>query len=125
MSSVLTGTVGIWGIASAETAQGVIIESIEETSRSEKNYIRDNTGCRVGRSDYDESVQVSLAAEVLAGDSWSQKLAASLALTNTVSLALLNPAGPGDTLVDEVKRSRGREEWEKVTVEAEVLPFFP
>jgi len=125
MSALLTGTVGIWGIASAETAQGIIIESIEETSRSEKSPIRDHTGCRVGRSDYDESVEVSIAAEVLAADSWDQKLAAELALTNSVSLALLNPVGPGKTLVDEVKRTRNREDWEKVTVDAEVLPFFP
>lgn len=124
MSNILEGTVGIWGLASAETAQGIIIESIEETSRSEKNYIKDNVGCRVGRSEYDESVEVSIAAEVLAASSFSQKLGAELTLTNTISLANLNDAGPGKTMINEVKRARNREEWEKVTVEAEVLPFF-
>lgn len=125
MSEILEGTVGIWGITSAETAQGIIIETIEENSRSEKNYIRDNKGCRVGRSEYDESVEVSIAAEVLAGDSFDQKLGAELTLTNTISLANLNAVGPGKTLINDFKRKRGREEWETVTVEAEVLPYFP
>lgn len=124
MAGILEGIVGIWALASAETAQGIIIDTIEENSRSEKNFIKDHTGCRVGRSEYDESVEVSISAEVLAGDSWDQKLGAELVLTNTISLSILNAAGPGLTLVNEVKRKRGREEWEKVTVEAEVLPFF-
>lgn len=125
MSEILEGTVGIWGIASVETAQGIIIESIKEKSRSEKNYIRNNKGCRVGRSEYDESIEVSIAAEVLAGDTFDQKLGAELTLTNTISLANLNAAGPGKTLINDYDRERGREAWEKVTVEAEVLPFFP
>jgi hypothetical protein len=122
---VLNGAVvGIWGIGSAETAQGIIIKSIKETSRTEKAYVRNRTGDRVGRSDYDDSIGVSLEGEVLTGDTWDQKIAAALTLTNTVSLALINPVGPGDTLIDEVECSRGQEEWEMVKVEAEVLPYF-
>lgn len=125
MSAVLTGTVGIWGIASAETAQGVIIQGIEETSRNEKNFIRNESGERVGRSDYDESVEASLTGEVLAADAFDQNLSAELTLTNTISLQNLVAVGPGKTLIDQVKRSRGRDAWESVTVDAEVLPFFP
>lgn len=122
---ILEGIVGIWGLASAETAQGLIIDTIEQNARSEKNYIRNNKGCRQGRSEYDESVVVTVNAEVLAGSSFDQKLGAELALTNVISLANLNDEGPGKTLIDDVKRKRGREEWEKITVDSEVLPFFP
>jgi len=125
MSATLTGTVvGIWGLASAETAQGIIIESLEEASDSEKSYVRNHSGERVGRSDYDERIDVSIAAEVLTGSSFSQKLAAELTLTNSISLANINPAGPGKTLISSYRRTRNREDWEKVQVEAEVLPYM-
>lgn len=125
MAEQTEGTVGIWGLASTETAQGLIIESIEETSRSEKNFTKDNKGCRIGRAEYDESVEIEIAGEALAAGGWTQKLGAELALTNLISLALLNEAGPGKTLIDEVKRKRGREAWEGFTVNAEALVFFP
>lgn len=125
MSAKLTGVlVGIWGIASAETAQGILIEQIEDDSDSEKSYTKNNVGERVGRSEYDERIEGSLQAEVLTGSSFSQKLGAELALTNSISLANLNAAGPGKTLINRFKRVRNREDWEKVTVEYEVLPYF-
>lgn len=123
--ATLTGTVGKWGIASAETAQSLIIESIEETSDAERSYTKNNSGDRIGRSAYDERVEVAIAAEVLSTGSFTQKLEAELTLTNTISLANINPAGPGKTLINTFKRMRGREEWEKVTVDAEALPYFP
>lgn len=125
MADLTNGSLlGIWGIASAETAVGLIIEQIEETSRSEKSYIRNESGERGGRTEYDESVEVSISGENLSSAQWSQKLGAELTFTNTLSLAYLNAVGPGETLVDEVKRTRNREDWEKITVECEVLPFF-
>lgn len=122
MAETLFGTVGIWGIAESELPAGLIIESIEEASRSEKNYVRNHKGARIGRAGTDESVEISLAAEVLGGTSFDVRLGAALSLANTIGLANLNSLAAGKIVVNDVKRKRGREEWEAVTVDAEMLP---
>lgn len=125
MSETLKGTFGKWGLPSDETAAGLIMENLEQTTRAERDYTKNNKGCRIGRSEYDESVQVTLSGERLSTADWTQKLSAELALTNALSLINLNAVTAGKTLIDEVKRSLKREGWEGINVDAEVLPFFP
>lgn len=123
MAATLTGTVGIHGIASNET--GLIIEGLDDTSKKQTNWMKDKSGERVGRADYDESIEIELTGCITATSGWSQKLSAVWSLTNTISAAHLNAITTGKTLIDEVKRSRKNEEWNKITVTGEMLPFFP
>lgn len=123
MSATLLGTVGVWGIASAEA--GMIIESIDDTSKSQKNYVKDKTGSRIGRSDYDESMEITLKGKITSVTPWAQKIGAELAMTNAITSGHLQAATAGMTLIDEVQRTRGIEDWVGITVSAEMLPFFP
>ena len=71
MAATLIGTVGLWGIASDET--GLIIHKLDDVSRNEKNFLKDKAGCRIGRSDYDESMEIEIEGKLTATSPWSQK----------------------------------------------------
>ena len=124
MAANLIGTTGLWGIGSAETSIGVIIEGIEETSRNEKNYLKDIVGQRMGRSDYDESIEVKLSGKLTSNSPFSTKLGANITLANTIASNHLYSHNTGRTVVNEVKRSASNEDWRGVEADIEVLPFF-
>jgi hypothetical protein len=123
MPATLIGTVGVWGIAADET--GMIIDKLDDNSRNEKNYMKDRVGCRVGRSDYDESMEITIGGKITATSPWSQKISGELTITNTISSGYLQTSNTGQTLIDDVQRSRANEDWIKIEVKAEMLPFFP
>jgi hypothetical protein len=123
MPATLLGTVGSWGIASDET--GLIVEQIDDVSRNEKSYLKDKSGCRIGRADYDESVEIDVKGKLTAASPWSQKIAAALTIANTITSGHLQTASTGQTLVGEVARTRNQEDWRGLSFKAEMLPFFP
>jgi len=124
MAANLIGTYGSWGIASAETSIGIIIEGIDETSRNEKNYLRNTVGERMGRSEYDESIEVKLSGALTSSNAFSTKLGANITLANTIVTGSLFNNNAGRTVVNEVKRTSANEDWRRVEVDIEVLPFF-
>lgn len=124
MSANLIGTVGSWGIAAAETSIGIIIEGIDETTRNEKNYLKNTSGERMGRSDYDESIEVKLSGKVTSSAPFTTKLGANITLANTIASNSLFNSNTGRTVVNEVKRSAANEDWRGVEVDIEILPFF-
>jgi hypothetical protein len=123
MPATLIGTVGVHGIAADET--GLIIKSLDDASKNKKNWMKNRVGERVGRADYDESIEIEMKGCVTAFSPWSQKLSAVLTIANTISAGYLNTILTGKTLIDEVKRSRKDEDWNEISVSAEMLPFFP
>ncbi len=123
MPATLIGTVGIHGIAADET--GMIIKSLEDTSKNQKNWMKNRVGERVGRADFDESIEIEIKGCMTASTPWTQKLSAVLTITNTIAANHLNTVLTGKTLIDEVKRSRKDEDWNEISVSAEMLPFFP
>lgn len=124
MSANLIGTVGQWGIGAAETTLGIIIEGIDETTRNEKNYIKDISGQRVGRSEFDESIEVKLSGKVTSATPFTTKLGANITLGNTIASNSLYNNNSGRTVVNEVKRTASNEDWRGIEVDIEVLPFF-
>jgi len=124
MSANLIGTTGTWGIAAAETSIGIIIEGIDETSRNEKNYLKNTSGERMGRCEYDESIEVKLSGKMTANSPFSTKLGANITLANTIASNHLYNNNSGRTVVNEVKRSSANEDWRGIEVDIEVLPFF-
>lgn len=122
MSATLLGTVGKWGINSAET--GLIVEAIDDTSKNKKSYVTDRFGCRTGRSDYDESIEITIRGKLTYASPWAQKLSANLTIANTISTGHLQTSETGRTLIDEVQRTRANEDWQGLVVTAELLPFF-
>lgn len=123
MPATLIGTVGVHGIAADET--GLIIKSLDDTSKNQKNWMKNRVGERVGRADFDESIEIEIKGSITAASPWSQKLSAVLTLANTIAATHLNSILTGKTLIDEVKRSRKDEDWNEMAISAEMLPFFP
>lgn len=123
MPATLIGTVGIHGIAADEA--GMIIKSLDDTSKKKTNYMKSRVGERVGRADYDESIEIEIKGCITASSPFAQKLSAVLTITNTISAGFLNTILSGKTLIDEVKRTRKDEDWNEISVSAEMLPFFP
>jgi hypothetical protein len=124
MAANLIGTVGLWGIAAAETTLGIIIEGIDETTRNEKNYLKDISGQRMGRSEYDESIEVKLSGKLMSNTAFTTKLGANITLGNTIASNSLYNNNTGRTVVNEAKRTAGNEDWRGIEVDIEVLPFF-
>ena len=124
MSANLIGTVGAWGIAAAETSIGIIIEGIDETTRNEKNYLKNVYGERMGRSDFDESIEVKLSGKITSTSPFTTKLGANITLANTIVSNSLFNNNTGRTVVNEVKRTASNEDWRGIEVDIEVLPFF-
>jgi len=124
MSANLIGTVAPWGIAAAETSIGIIIEGIDETTRNEKNYIKNIVGERTGRSDFDESIEVKLSGKITSTAPFTTKLGANITLANTIVSNSLFNNNTGRTVVNEVKRSASNEDWRGIEVDIEILPFF-
>ena len=124
MSANLIGTVGSWAIAAAETSIGIIIEGIDETTRNEKNYIKNINGERQGRAEFDESIEVKLSGKLTSSAPFTTKLGANITLANTLVSNSLYNNNTGRTVVNEVKRTAGNEDWKGIEVDIEVLPFF-
>jgi hypothetical protein len=124
MSANLIGTVGSWGIGAAETSIGIIIEGIDETSRNEKNYLKNHIGERQGRADFDESIEVKLSGAITSSNAFSTKLGANITLANAIGTNFLYNNNTGRTLVDEVKKTSQNEDWKRIEVDIEVLPFM-
>lgn len=119
----LIGTVGVHGIAADET--GLIIESIDDTVKKQSNYLKNRVGNRVGRADYDHSIEISIKGQLTAAAPWAQKVSAALTVVNAIATGSLpTGAGTGQTLIDEVARTRAREDWNSISVSAEMLPAF-
>jgi hypothetical protein len=120
----LLGTVGVHGIAADET--GMVIESFDATTKKQSNFLKNRVGNRIGRADYDHSIEISFKGAITATSPFAQKVSAELTLTNTLSVAHLpSGAGTGKTYIDEIQSTRGREDWQNVSVQAEMLPCFP
>lgn len=120
----LKGTVGVHGIGADET--GLIIRTIKDKTRKATNFQKNRVGNRVGRADYDHSIEITLEGEITASSGFSQRVSAELTMSNAISSAHLpSGAGTGETMIDEVERSREREGWQDISVSAEMLPCFP
>ena len=103
----------------------MVIESFDATTKKQSNFLKNRVGNRIGRADYDHSIEISFKGAITAASPFAQKVSAELTLTNTLSIAHLpTGAGTGKTLIDEIQSTRGREDWQNVSVQAEMLPCF-
>jgi hypothetical protein len=120
----LLGTVGVHGIAADET--GLVIRSLKHKTRKQSNFLKNRVGNRVGRADYDHSIEVTMEGEITSSSGFAQRVSAELAVTNAIATTHLpSGAGTGLTLIDDVEQSMERESWKDISVSAEVLPCFP
>ena len=124
MAAKLLGQTGNWGIASDELDQGIIIASIDQVAKKKSKEVMNKSGCRVGRSDYDESKEISIKGSMYIGSGFTQQLGGDLVLDNAIGYANLQVTSGGRVLIDQVSTGRQVEDWQSIAVEAELLPFF-
>ena len=125
MAATLLGTVGIWGITSSESNKGFIVEEINDDTKNETAPIRDHQGERVGRVDYDESLDITVKGEFTSTSGYSGKISAALVINNTIAGTHLQSSTSGQTLVNSVSRTRKRDAWQGLEIKAELLPNYP
>ena len=124
MAANLIGTVGLWAIAAAETTLGIIIEGLDEDIKNEKKYIKDISGQRTGRSDYDEGIEVKITGKITSATPFTTKLGANITLGNTIATNCLYSNNTGRTLLGGVKKSAKNEDWRGIDITVDILPFF-
>jgi hypothetical protein len=118
----LLGTTGQHGIAADET--GMLISKLEDVSKKRSNPQFNRVGNRIGKVDFDESIEIDIEGEITVATPWAQKISAELVLTNTIAATHIQQTSAGKTYVDEVKRSRTRDKWIDINVKAEMLPNY-
>jgi hypothetical protein len=123
MAATLLGAVGKWGIESDESTNGIIIKGIETTEKSKNAPIMNRVGERVGESNYDYSMEISIKGELTALTPFAQKLSNELVMANALTAPSLSTTG-GKVYIREVQRSKENEGWQAVTVSAEMMPYF-
>jgi hypothetical protein len=123
MAATLVGTTGIHGAAD-ETALGIITESFEDTTRSEKNFQKNHIGERTGHSDFDDSVEWNLSGSVTFDNTFDVKLSSEIALGNTIITDSLLAGAGGMNLLFEVKRTRKNDGWAGIAINGELLPYY-
>lgn len=124
MAATSINATGDWGIDANELNIGVIVEGLDETTRTERNYQKNHQGERTGAIFVDESIEVKLSGKLTANSPFSTSLGANITLANTISSDHLANNNSGFTIVNEVKRTAQNEDWKGVEVDIEVLPFF-
>ena len=90
MAATLLGTVGAWGVASAEP--GLIISDWEHVTSSEKVYTRTINGSRKGAAFFDESIGIKVNGLIPSVTPFSGKIAASITLANAAATTHLQTA---------------------------------
>lgn len=110
---------GRFGIGAAET--GFIIESITHDYTNSNKSVKDRTGNTLGISYYDEQIKVSLNGKVPKTTPFSQTLATSLTLGNSLS-AYLKGGNSGLVLVEGITIDLGNEEYQGIKINATNYP---
>jgi len=118
MAATLLGTVGAWGVRSAET--GMIISDWEHVTSSEKVYTRTINGSRKGAAFFDESIGIKVNGLIPSVTPFSGKIAASITLANAAATTHLQTAS-GATILMGVTLGRRIDNWASISLDAEYI----
>jgi hypothetical protein len=110
---------GVWGITNEET--GIIIESISHNFTNSNKTIKDRTGNTSSVTYYDEMAKVSLKGKIPKTSAFSQTLATSLTLGNTLS-AYLKGGNSGLVIIENITIDMGNEEYRGISIDATNFP---
>jgi hypothetical protein len=118
MAATLAGTVGVFGVASAET--GMIILDWEHQSGCEKVFTRTIAGSRKGAAFFDESIGIKVSGLIPSTTPFSGKIAATITLANAAATTHLQTAS-GSTILMGVTLARRIDNWASINLDAEYI----
>lgn len=116
-----TGSKGIFGITAAET--GILADTATYSYSQESKVVRNVTGDTIGKTFYDERIEVSLSGFVPDSSAFTGTLAAAITLITTPTDYLKGSVGT-ITIVDSVTRSHTSEDFQKLDITAMNHPLI-
>ena len=115
------GSKGIFGITAAET--GILADTITYSSSQESKVVRNITGDTIGKTFYDERIEVSISGFVPDTSAFSGTLAAAITLITAPTDYLKGSVGT-ITIVDSVTRTHTSEDFQKLDITAMNHPLI-
>ncbi len=121
MAATTIGTVGTWGVASAET--GLLIETIkwDFAFRGEKPVLNE-AGETVGVALYDELCTITLSALVSTTSAFAGDIGAALTVTNTTPSHMSDTNGK--IVTKSISRTHAIEDFNRVEITAMLYPLI-
>lgn len=116
-----TGSKGIFGITAAET--GILADTATYSYSQESKVVRNITGDTIGKTFYDERIEVSLSGFVPDSSAFTGTLAAAITLITAPTDYLKGSVGT-ITIVDSVTRSHTSEDFQKLDITAMNHPLI-
>jgi hypothetical protein len=115
------GSKGVFGITSAET--GILADTVTYSSSQESKVVRNITGDTIGKTFYDERIEVSLSGFVPDATQFSGTLAAAITLITTPTDYLKGSIGT-ITIIESVTRTHTSEDFQKLDITAMNHPLI-
>jgi hypothetical protein len=116
-----SGSKGVFGITAAET--GILADTATYSYSQESKVVRNVTGDTIGKTFYDERIEVSLSGFVPDTSAFTGTLAAAITLITTPIDYLKGSVGT-ITIVDSVTRSHTSEDFQKLDITAMNHPLI-
>jgi hypothetical protein len=115
------GSKSVFGITAAET--GILADTITYSSSQESKVVRNITGDTIGKTFYDERIEVSISGFVPDTTAFSGTLAAAITLITAPTDYLKGSVGT-ITIVDSVTRTHTSEDFQKLDITAMNHPLI-
>ena len=116
-----TGSKGVFGIGAAET--GILADTVSYAYSQESKVVRNITGDTVGKTFYDERIEVSISGFVPDSTPFAGSLATAITLITAPTDYLKGSVGT-TTIVDSVTRSHTSEDFQKLDITAMNHPLI-
>jgi len=116
-----SGSKGVFGITAAET--GILADTVTYSSSQESKVVRNVTGDTIGKTFYDERIEVSISGFVPDATAFSGTLAAAITLVTAPTDYLKGSVGT-ITIIDSVTRTHTSEDFQKLDITAMNHPLI-
>ena len=116
-----SGQKGVFGITAAET--GILADTVTYSYSQESKVVRNITGDTVGKTFYDERIEVSISGFVPDSTPFAGSLATAITLITAPTDYLKGSVGT-TTIVDSVTRSHTSEDFQKLDITAMNHPLI-
>ncbi len=113
---------GDWGINVDEIS--FIIQSQSENYKSESKEVRNRVGNCVGKTFYNEAIEVSVDGVLIAGTPFSGKISSAFTLANPFSAYINEPLANGINLIDTITIDKTNEDYKKIKISSIFYPYF-
>ena len=113
---------GDWGIDAEES--GILISSLTFNYVNDSQELRNRTGDVIGKSDYNERVEVSIEGVLPSSSPFSTALASALALSNDIPDYLAGGVSTGTLIMEGANVKHEQEGYKAISIDAILYPLI-